>query len=57
MTVELPVPMGHSLRRLVAAGIIAVALAGCEAGGPPGTAGSVNAYVHGRVETGFTVKP
>jgi hypothetical protein len=47
--------MNRALTGIIA--VVLVALAGCDAGGPPGTPGSVNAYVHGRVETGFTIKP
>ncbi len=40
---------------MIAVAVAVVALAGCEAGGPPGTPGSVNAYVHGSVTTGISV--
>nr|WP_294548736.1 hypothetical protein [uncultured Rhodopila sp.] len=36
---------------MIAVLVAVVALAGCEAGGPPGSPGSVTAYVHGSVAT------
>ena len=53
---NLPAPNGVQWMYRVLAGLVAVAaalaaLAGCETGGPPGTPGSVTAYVHGRVAT------
>jgi hypothetical protein len=47
--------MYRALAGMIAVAVAVVTLAGCESGGPPGTPGSVNAYVHGRVATGLSV--
>jgi len=46
--------MVRALAGIIAVAVAVVTLAGCEAGGPPGTPGAVTAYVHGSVATGIS---